>query len=641
MGLKGCFDCTDRRVEVELAEACLITEAADAAGLVLNTSCGGGGTCGGCAVDLVEGTFQRNGETIVVAAGNKPKRVLGCQTRIVSANWQVRVPKRSLVQAGEKIVVDFDLSARFAHRPAVRKVAMRLPAPTLEDSLGDFERITRHLQGLGEFERVRPTLAVLQDLPRVMVEAKYQVTATLAQRDDAWDLVAVEAGDTTGRLYGVAVDLGTTTVVCSLVDLNAGRMVDTASCFNQQIQRGEDVASRIVYSGTPENLKELQRLAVVDSIGRMIRLLCAKNQVRVEEIARTVISGNTVMAHLLLGISPVNIGVSPFAPAARLPGSFRASEIGLAMNPAGLVDVVPAIAGYVGGDIVSGIHVCNVHKSKSSDLLIDIGTNGEIALGTPGGMWACATAAGPAYEGSGISCGMRARSGAIERIRIEPGTFEAHCQVINNSNHNGRPSGICGSGLIDFLAEAFRTGLLERTGRIRKDLPGRCPRVKQVEFRGNPMLAYVVVPREQTDDGLDDILITEKDIEGLLQAKAAIYVGARLLARNAGLQLEQIDRIWLAGGFARHIDIRNAITIGMLPELPLERFDAVGNTSLAGAFAALVDGQTACQFDRIAAMPHIVELNKDPEFEDEYMYALFLPNLMEERFPGVTASAAQ
>lgn len=638
MTLKGCFDCTDRLVEVELEEASLITEAAEAAGIVLNTSCGGGGTCGGCAVDLIEGTFQHNGQLIEVRAGQPPKRALGCQTKILSPTWRVRVPKRSLVQAGEKIVVDFDLSARFACRPNVRKIAMKLAPATLEDSIGDFERITRHLQSLGEVSRIQARLQVLQDLPRVITEANYALTVTLARKDDIWEAIRVEPGDTTARLYGIAVDLGTTTVVCSLVDLNNGRMVDTASCFNQQIQRGEDVASRIVYSQQADGLQQLQYLAVAESISKLVRLLCRKHGIDTDEIARMVISGNTVMAHLLLGISPKNIGVSPFQPSTRFPGSFHADQIGLPMNPAGLVDVVPAIAGYVGGDIVSGIHVCNVHKGRGTDLLIDIGTNGEIALGTPKGMWACATAAGPAYEGSGISCGMRARSGAIERIWIDAPSMDVRYQVINNNNHNGRPSGVCGSGLIDFLAEAFRAGLIEKTGRFSKNLVGTCRRIKQVEWRGNQVQAFVLVPKEQTDDGQDDIVITEKDIEGLLQAKAAIYVGARLLAKNAGLNLEDIDRIWLAGGFARHIDIRNAVTIGMLPDLPIDRFDAVGNTSLAGAFAALVDGTTWCEFDRIASLPQIVELNKDPEFEDEYMYALFLPNLMEERFSNVAGS---
>jgi uncharacterized 2Fe-2S/4Fe-4S cluster protein (DUF4445 family) len=637
MGLKGFFDCVDRRVDVELPGSCLITEAADAAGLVLNTSCGGGGTCGGCAVDLIEGTFQHDSERIRVRADGPTRRVLGCQTRVLSGPWRVRVPKRSLVQAGEKIVVDFDLATRFAHRPSVRKVAMELPAPTLDDSVGDFERMARHLQTLSEFPRIRPALPVLRTLPAVMSQNGYRVTATLALREDGWDVIRVEPGDTTGRLYGVAVDLGTTTVVCSLVDLVKGDMVDTASCYNQQMQRGEDVASRIVYSQRPEQLQELQRLAAGESINKMVKLLCVKHKIDIEEIARMVVSGNTVMAHLLLGISPAGIGVSPFQPSTKFPGTFRAGEIGLAMNPAGLVDVAPSIGGYVGGDIVSGIDVCGVHEGKGTHLLIDIGTNGEIALGTPTGMWACATAAGPAYEGSGISCGMRAGSGAIERIWIDAPDMNVRYEVINNSNHNGRPSGVCGSGLIDFLAEAFRAGLLERTGRFNKDAVATCPRIKQVELRGHPMQAFVLVPKEDTDDGLADIVITEKDIEGLLQAKAAIYVGARLLAKNAGLALEEIDRIWLAGGFARHIDIRNAITIGMMPDLPVERFDAVGNTSLAGAFAALVDRETTGRFEKIASVPHVIELNKDVEFEDEYMYALFLPNLIEERFPSVTA----
>ena len=636
MGCKGLFECADRQVEVHLSDGCLITEAADAAGLVLNTSCGGAGTCGGCAVDLIEGTFQRDTEVIEVKVGQPARRVLGCQTRILAANWRVRVPNRSLVRAGEKIVVDFDLAARFAHDPGVRKVAMQLPPATLEDSIGDLERITRHLRTLDGFAgiRVRPALSALQALPMVMTEGGFCVTATLAQHEDVWELIRVEPGDTSGRLYGIAVDLGTTTVVCSLVDLNAGRMIDTTSCYNQQTQRGEDVASRIVYGQRPEQLKELQRLVVAESINKLVKLLCRWHEIDAPEIARMVISGNTVMAHLLLAVSPQNIGVSPFQPSTNFPGTFHAAEIGLAMNPAGLVDIVPAIAGYVGGDIVSGIHVCGIHRDKGTDLLIDIGTNGEIALGTPDGMWACATAAGPAYEGSGISCGMRAHSGAIERIWIDPPDMNVRYEVIRNAGHSGKPCGVCGSGLIDFLAEAFRAGLIERTGRFSKDVVERCGRFKPASFRGHPTLAFVLVPRDETDDG-DDIVITEKDIEGLLQAKAAIYVGAWLLAKNAGLTLEAIDRIWLAGGFARHIDVRNAITIGMLPDLPLERFDAVGNTSLAGAFAGLVDRSAWAEFERIAGLPRIVELNKDPQFEDEYMNALFLPNLMAERFPSV------
>ncbi len=636
MTMKGCFDCTDRQVDVELDTSCLITEAADIAGLVLNTSCGGSGTCAGCAVDLLEGTFQQDGQLIEVKSGQSPRRVLGCITRIVKAPWRVRVPKRSLVQAGEKIVVDFDLAARFAHQPSVRKVAMTLPPATLEDSVGDLERMTRHLHSLGTFSRIRPALAVLQALPQVIAEGKNTLSATLAQRDDGWEVIRVEPGDTTDRLFAMAVDLGTTTVVCSLVDLNEGTMVDTASRFNQQIQRGEDVASRIVYSQRRDGGKHLQRLAVSESINKLVRLLCTRHRVTPVEIARMVISGNTVMAHLLLGISPAGIGVSPFAPATNFPGTLEASQIGLVMNPSGPVDIVPSIAGYVGGDIVCGIHVCSVHKGAGTHLLIDIGTNGEIALGTPRGVWACATAAGPAYEGSGISCGMRARSGAIERIWIDGPEMNVRYKVITDNSHNGRPTGVCGSGLIDFLAEGFRAGLIERSGRFNKDLVGSCSQIRQVESRHGFVLAFVLVPKEQTEDWIDDIVITEKDIEGLLQAKAAIYVGARLLAKHAGLTLEEIDRIWLAGGFARHIDVRNAVTIGMLPDLPIDRFDAVGNTSLAGAFAALVDQTTCCEFDRIASLPKTVELNKDSEFEDEYMYALFMPNLMEERFPSVT-----
>jgi len=633
MGFRGSFECAGRKVEAEIPGPCLITEAADVAGLVLNTSCGGAGVCGGCAVDLLEGTFQQGDQTIRIAPGRKPQRVLGCQVRILAPNWRVGVPRRSLVEAGERVVVDFDLSRRFHLNPAVRKVALKLPPATLEDSVGDFERIVRALRREHGFESLKPTLEVLRALPDVVLQGNFEVTVTLAADSGRWEVVQVEPGDTSGRLWGIAADLGTTTIACSLVDLVEGRIVDTASCYNQQVQRCEDVASRIVYAQQPGGLEELHRLVVDESINRLIRLLCNARGIRPDQIARAVISGNTVMAHLLLRISPKNIGGVPFQPSANFPGTFKAGQVGILINPAGLVDVIPSISGYVGGDIVSGTYVCDAHEARRPTLVIDIGTNGEIALSTGEGMWACATPAGPAYEGGGITCGMRATTGAIETIHIDPDSLDVAYKVIGDV----KPVGICGSGLIDFLAEARRSGLIDKAGRMDKARLRDSGRARQIECNGNKISAFVLVPAEQSDEGTGDILITEKDIEALLQAKAVVYAGVVLLAKNAGVRLEQIERIWLAGGFARHIHVANAITIGMLPALPVERYRVVGNASLAGAFLALVDRGAWEEFHRIAARPRVIELNKDPDFEDEYAFAMFLPNMLEERFKAASA----
>jgi len=636
MSLRGIIELPDRQLEVHLDAPCLITEAADSAGIVLNTSCGGRGICGGCAVDLLEGRFQQDNEIIEIAPGDKPRKVLGCRVRIVSPVWRIRVPRRSLVQAGERVLAEFYLSRLHALDPTVRKVAVQLSRPSLEDPAGDLERVVRHLREDHGYDRIRPTLPALRSLPDATIKGDFKVTVTLAANDDAWEIITVEPGDTTAGLFGAAVDIGTTTVACSLVDMVAGRIIDTASCYNQQIQRCEDIASRIVYASQPEGLRELHKLIVNRTINRLLRLLCRQHNIEPAQIARMTVSGNTVMAHLLLGINPRNMGAVPFQPGTNFPGTFRASELGIEINPAGPVDIVPSISAYVGGDIVSDIYICGIHQTDKPAMVIDIGTNGEIALGFDGQIWACATPAGPAYEGSGITCGMRATIGAIEKIKINRADLSVEYETIGNV----KPAGICGSGLIDFLAEARKSGLIDNAGRFNKRLLNRCDRLRYRNHGENRILEFVLVPAEQTDDAAEDIVITEKDIEALLQAKAVVYSGALILLKNAGLTFDDLAKIWLAGGFARHINVANAITIGMLPDLPPEQFQIAGNASLAGAFVGLLDRSAWQEFNRIASIPKVIELNKDPSFEEEYTFAMFLPNLLPERFPTVNNDMA-
>ncbi len=632
MGLDGAFQLPERELTAEVPEGCTIVEAADLAGIVLNTSCAHQGTCGGCAVDLVAGDFQTGDERIAASSENR-RRVLGCQTRILSRDWRIAVPRRSLVETGEQVVVDYDLEHAVPVRPSIRKVYLELPAPTMEDSVGDLERIRRALRdGVGLDEALRPTLAVLQKLPGLMVEVDYRVTVTLTSRSGIWELVDVEAGDTSGRLYGVAVDIGTTTVVCSLVDLTTGRLVNSTSCYNQQVQRADDVASRIVYAQKPGGLEELRRLVVVETINRLVKLLCNAQGIAVEDISRLVVSGNTIMSHLMLGVDPRHMGGIPFQPVANGPGTFRARLLGVGINPAGLVDVVPSISAYVGGDITSDIHVSGIANARRRAVMVDLGTNGEIAVFHNGKILASATAAGPAFEGGRIRCGMRASTGAIEHVRIDPETLAADVDVIGGN----APVGICGSGLIDVIGEARRVGLMDESGRFDRAMMVRGDRLREVTTTTGRWLEYVVVPRERTEDRQADIVVDERDVATLLQAKAAMYAGITILLEQAGLALGDIEEIHLAGGFARHIDLSSAIRMGLLPDVPLARYRVLGNGSLAGAVVGLLDREAWQAFEEIAAAPQTVELNTVPEFQDEYVNALFLPNMVKERFPSVT-----
>jgi len=612
---------------------CTVMEAADLAGIMLDTSCAGQGTCGGCAVDLLAGVFEAGGERIVVS-GRAKRRVLGCQTRILSGDWRIGVPRRSLVETGEKVVVDYDLDRAVRLSPSVQKVYVALSAPTMADSVGDFERVQRVLRNGRHAEgEIRPTLEVLRKLPGLLADAGYKVTVTLALRSGIWELINVEGGDTSDRLYGVAVDVGTTTVVCSLVDLTSGRLVNSVSCYNQQIQRADDVASRIVYSQGPGGLEELHELIVAKTINRLVRLLCEAEGISTEDVSRLVASGNTIMSHLFLGVDPRNMGGIPFQPAANGPGTFRAGRLGVAINPAGLVDVVPSISAYVGGDITSDIHVAGFAQGGERAVLVDLGTNGEIAVCHGGRILASATAAGPAFEGVRIRCGMRASFGAVEHIRIDAETLAGEVAVIGG----GPAIGICGSGMIDLIGEARRVGLMDETGRFNRGKVDRSDRLREVQTDQGRCLEYVVVPREETEDGEGDLVVDERDVSTLLQAKAAVYAGITVLLKHAGLGLDEIDAFHLAGGFARHINLRNAITMGLLPDLPLERYRVLGNGSLAGAVVGLIDREGWPALEAIAAAPTIIELNTTPEFQDEYVNALFVPNVVTNRFPSVVA----
>ena len=421
---------------------------------------------------------------------------------------------------------------------------------------------------------------------------------------------------------GLAVDIGTTTVAAVLVDLATGKIIESASCYNQQVRRCADVASRIVHAGRDGGLADLQRLVIDESVNRLITLLCRRTGDHHRDIARISVAGNTVMTHLLLGLDPTGMGAIPFTPVEIAPADRRAGDLRVLARPDAPVRCAPSVAAYVGGDIVADLYAARIDAGGPT-LLIDIGTNGEIVLWTGREMLACATAAGPAFEGAGIRCGMRAAPGAIERLRIADNGWEPHYEVIGRS----APVGLCGSALMDFLAEGRAAGLIGAHGRFEDDADDH-PRLRRTD-EGKQ---YVLVPADQTADRLRDVVVGERDVAAICQAKAAIYAGITILLNRAGLTPGQLEKVVLAGGFARHIRIASAVGMGLLPALPPERFVAAGNGSLAGAYAALVDPSVRDEMAAIARRPTVVELNLDPSFEMEYPLAMFIPHAEPERF---------
>jgi len=431
----------------------------------------------------------------------------------------------------------------------------------------------------------------------------------------------------------VAVDIGTTTVATLLLDRSTGEVLARASAYNAQIAFGDNVASRIAACADPANIVRQQQLILCETIQPLIADLLSRSGRRAEEIMQVALSGNTTMTHLAFGISPVSIGVIPFEPLLRIFPECLAGEIGLDSCPTASVAAAPAISGFVGGDIVSDIAVAGLREREGLTLLIDIGTNGEMVLAENGKMLATATAAGPAFEGAGILCGMRASLGAIEKVAIS-GDGDLDYSVIGECP----PKGLCGTAVMDLIFWGVKRGWILSNGRFDTVRLAALGRLSSIESHGAKILAMIVV--EEKDSGSGElILVTEADVAEIIKAKAAVYAGAKTLMEKRGKKWGHLDRVILAGGFAAHLDITSAIGIGLLPDLPLEKYEVIGNGSLAGACGIALHSSFIKKLEELHGWPEVINLAETDEFEDHFIDALALPHLDEEEFSNANGLA--
>ena len=428
-----------------------------------------------------------------------------------------------------------------------------------------------------------------------------------------------------------AVDIGTTTVALVLLDPANGHILARAAQYNQQIRKADDVASRISFCRTEKEVRIMQDLVIEKTINPLLEEACATAGVKTKRVQQLAVAGNTVMEHLFLGLPVESIGRLPFNAVRHIHPPCEAGTLGLAMAPRGRVVVVPSVAGYIGGDITADIHAAHLLARGGESVLVDIGTNSEIVYALGGRLLACATAAGPAFEGAGLLHGRRAAPGAIEHVRCNA-NLDFQCDVIGG----GKAVGICGSGIIDFLAAGFRRGLINAHGRYDVERLKRCGRYAHSRIARGSSHACVLVPASASATG-HAVVITERDIEQALKAKAATYAGLKTLLTLQSRSVCDIPRFVLAGGFARHIDIANAIALGLLPDLPLDRFEILGNGSLAGAYLALTDATALPAMEKLSHLPKVIELNLTQDFEDNFIDALLIPNLNAEEFPSVSA----
>jgi uncharacterized 2Fe-2S/4Fe-4S cluster protein (DUF4445 family) len=619
-------------VTVDVDDNTNLFKAVKAAGVYVLSSCGGKGNCGKCKVIIKQGKVESERSRAFLSAEEAGRGYsLACVSHIKS-DLIVEIPPESRMQAKHKIATGAKTDellkllkqAGGCLESRIFRIYLDITPPTLDDNIADMERVRRALEGAGfSAVNLHMNYMMLSKLPHVLREGNWKVTASLFSVGEVLEVLDIFPGNVTKQRYGAAVDIGTTTVVVYLVDMTNGHIVGTASTYNSQVKCGDDVITRIVYATERNGLKELQRLAV-DNISAMLADLAEKNHVSPGMIDYIVVAGNTTMEHLFYGIDPAFIREEPYIPAATSFPLIRGKSVGLRIDPQAIIYSIPNVASYVGGDVTAGVLVSQIHKQEGISLFIDIGTNGEIVLGNREWLVTAACSAGPAFEGSGIKFGMRAMEGAIEEVEIDPKTYEVNYRVIGDA----KPIGICGSGMIDALAEMYLNGVIDQKGKIREEIGSK--RIR----RGESGLEYVLAWRVESAIN-KEIVITEVDLDNLIRAKGAIYAGFATLLSHMGMGFKDIEKLYIAGGFGRYIDVERAITIGMLPDLPVEKFQFLGNTSIMGAYYALLCDRLRHEAEEIAKRMTYIELSVSRSFMDEYLSALFLPHTDLNAFPTV------
>jgi uncharacterized 2Fe-2S/4Fe-4S cluster protein (DUF4445 family) len=500
--------------------------------------------------------------------------------------------------------------------PLVTKVYMELAKPSLVNNTADHQRIVETVKKECDYYPLQTGLKIVRGLYRTVREHDYRVTVTVGQRSETAELMNVEGGNTAGRNYIVAVDMGTTTVVAHLMDANAIKTVDAKACFNSGGIHGREVTARMM-AAERRGIDELKKLLVGD-INRLIRNLVEDNEVNPKDITAVVCAGNTAMSHFLLGLPTDGIRRSPYVATSVAPSPLRAAEVGIEINPRGLLYCLPGISGWVGSDITAGILATELHEKEDISLLMDIGTNGEIVIGNRDWLVATSASAGPALEGAGGECGMRAEKGAIEKV------FEVPDGIGFQTIGSIAPRGICGSGIIDLVSILLERGIIDRTGAMTGAENGRIE-----EQRG--LKRFILAAGTGGRSG-NRIFITESDIENVITAKAAIFAAMHLLLKRLSLSFTDIRHFYVAGAFGNYLNVENAIHIGLLPDIERNRIEFVGNTSIKGAKIVTFFKEALNTVEKIRRDTTYYDLMGAPDYVEEFEKALFLPHTDIELF---------
>lgn len=624
-----------RSVRVESGTSVL--RAAWKAGLHVNASCGGTGVCGKCRVRIEEGAAA-GGIAAGLRAEEVQRGVRQACLALVTEDMVVRLEEAGGPAAGRigtemperhragmySIAVD-ELKEEGIFIPPVEKFFLELPRPGLYDRQADAGRLLRGLHGQYGERHIHISHYLLKRLRRVLREDDFRVTATLARpvnRRFRSRLLHIQPGNWTDRNFGMAVDIGTTTVYGQLIDKHTGRILAEAGVYNRQISYGEDVISRMIAAEKTDGLQLMHDLAA-ESINTVIDAMLRDKRIGRDEITSITLAGNTAMTHLFLELEPHNIRRSPYVPVSTMFPPIRSADLGLRLGGHCMALLYPAVSSYVGGDVIAGVMGSGMYRTDKVTLFIDIGTNAEIVIGNRDWLACAACSAGPAFEGGGILHGMRAGAGAIEDFSLDPVTLEPMIMTISS-----KPAvGICGSGLLIIVSVLFENGIIDQSGRFVRGLG--CDRIRERQSGYEFVLVWA------KEAGVDhDIVLTEVDIENFIRAKGAIYAGVTTLLNEVGLTVHDLEQVILAGGFGSSVDLDSAMTVGLLPEMAADKFLYIGNGSLLGCRMSELSNHI--RRDVVKTMQRLTsfELSEVPSYRDQYVASLFLPHTNASLFPA-------
>lgn len=604
-------------------------------GIDIDSSCGGVGTCGRCRVWIKEGKVDTKKSKFISSGEREKGYVLSCLSKVES-DLIVEIPRRRkarakivegrFTDAESKVYVGIskDELSSVEVKPWIKKKTIVVEKPSLSYGTSDLFRLKKSIRENLDVKNCIVPIHIIRKLPLALREKNWEVTVTVDKGNGT--LIDIAPGKASKKSYGLALDIGTTSLVMYLVDLEDGKIIGSESEYNPQIKFGEDIINRIVYANRKGGLEKLREV-IVDSINNLIWRLMFNSRIDADSIVSMIVSGNSTMMHLFYGVPPRYIREEPYVTVANQFSSSTAKEIGIKHIKNAYVYNIQGVASYLGGDITSGILATNMYREKGLALFLDLGTNGELVVGNSEWMMGASCSAGPAFEGGGVKCGIRAIDGAIEKVSIDQKTYKCQTEVIGG----GRPKGICGSGLIDVIGEMYLKGVIDRKGKFNKDIGN-----KYLECVDNDC-RYILVYSKNSATG-EDIYISEIDIDNLIRAKAAIYAGIKTLLEEVDLSVYDLEKIYIAGGLGRHLYIKNAVVIGMLPDVNANKYFFMGNTSVTGAYLSLLSEDKYKQSSKIAEHITYIELSVNMKFMDRYVAGLFLPYTDMKDFPSVEES---